>query len=260
MTSSLSLEEPCLDAGLLSTLNGLALVNSAFNLDSGTWVSSNDLVNHLGTDVLNLAIPATGLVVQAGEDTEAWVSIPENKPTSQAIVDLGSYWITLDDLVSDLSADALVPLQSILVTQSGGSSDVVVYVCLEDPDSTLSALSLDHSLDSFLYTDIVGISSDLGLGNTLDTTRPPSENPSPVPHLDASTQVGSEADLPKGDSGIDVSIVTDSASDPPPSTSSSLNSGTNLVNDLLDSPVGVGLASQPKASSPGGVPVCAGNE
>ena len=264
MADSLSLEEPCLDTGLLSILNGLTSVNSAFNLDSSTWVSSNDLVNHLGADVLNLAIPATGLVVQAGKDTEAWVSFPENNPTSQAIADLGSsYWITLDDLVSDLNADALVPLQSILVTQSDGSSDAVVYVCLEDPDSTLSALSLDHSLDSFLYTDIVGISSDLGLGNTLDTTsgtRPPTENPSPVPYLDVSTQVGSEAGLPEGDSGIDVSIVTDGTSDLLSFTSSSFNSGTNLVNDLLDSPVGVGLASQPKASSPDDVSVCAGNE
>ena len=234
-------------------------VNSAFNLDSGTWVSSDDLVNYLGTDALNLAIPATGIVVKAGEDTEAWVSIPENKTSSQAIADLwSSYWIILNDLLCDLNADALVPLQSILVTQPDGSSDAVVYVSLEDHDSTLSALSLDHTLDSFLYTDIVGVSSDLGLGNTLDATVPPAENPSPVPYLDASTQTWSEADLSvsEGDFGIDTSIVADSTSDLLSSTSSSLNLGTDLVNDLLNTPVGVGVASQPKPSSPGGVSAC----
>jgi hypothetical protein len=226
----------------------LPSVDSAFNLDSGTWVSSDDLVNYLGTDVLNLAIPATGLVVQAGEDTEAWVSIPENKPSSQAIADPGtSCWVILSDLVSDLNADASVPLRSILITQPDGSSDAVVYVSLEDNDSTLSALPLDHTLDSFLYTDIVGVSSDLGLGDFPDTT-PPTENPSPVPYLDTSTQVGSEADLPvpEDDFEIYASVVADSTSDLLTSTPSSLNSDTNLVNDLLDSPVGVGATSQSK--------------
>lgn len=231
----------------------MASVDSAPNLDSCTWISSNDLANYFGTDVLNLAVLATGLVVQAGEDAEAWVSIPEIKANPQAVADPESCWVTLSDLVSDLNADAWVPLQSILVTQPDGSSDAVVYVSLEDHDSTLNALSLDHTLDSFLYTDIAGVSSDLSLGDTLDPTTPPAGNP----HLDVSTQVGSQVDspVPEDDCGIDASIETDSSSNLLTPTSLSLTLD-NLTNDL-NSRVGVGIASQPEPSSPGGASVCA---
>lgn len=231
----------------------MAPADSTLNLDSCTWVSSDDLVNYLGTGVLNLGVPATDLVVRAGEDAEAWVSIPEIKANSQAVADPESCWVMLSDLVSDLSADALVPLQSILVTQPDGSSDAVVYVSLEDHDSTLSTLPLDHALDSFLYTDIMGVSSDLGLGDTLDPTTPPIGNT----HLDDSTQIGSQADppTPEDDCGNETSIEADSSSDLLTPTSSSLNLDTNLANDL-NSHVDVGVASQPKPSSPGGVSAC----
>jgi hypothetical protein len=104
----------------------------------------------------------------------------------------------------------------------------------------------------------VGVFPVLGLGNIPDITTLSTENPSPVPYLDAPTQVGSEADLPVPEDVSEsyASVVADSASDLLTSTSSSLNSDNNLVNDLLDSPVGVGATSQSKPPSPGRVSAC----
>jgi len=238
----------------------LTSVDSVLDSNLGPWVSSDELANYLGTDNLGLAIPATDLVVQVGEGAEAWVSIPEGGTNSQAIADLeSSSWIILDDLLCDLTANASLPIQSVLVTQPSGSSDAIVYVSFKDQDSTLSTLSLDQPLDSFLYTDIVGgtsATSDLGLGNNPNAAAPPAKSPPLIPHLDASTQVGSKTDLltPKADLETDANISVDGTSDLLTSTSSSLGLGTNLSNDLLG-PVDVDIASHPE-SSPSGVSVC----
>lgn len=199
-----------------------------------------------------MAIPATCLVVQTGQDAQAWVSFPEDETSSQDVADLASLsWILLDDLVSDLNENSFVLLQSVLVAQEYGSSDTAVYVSLEDANSALNALSLDHIPDSFLSTDILGVSSDLGLGKESGTV---TENPSLVPYLDASTQVGSETDLSASNNSpkVDTNIVADSTSDVLTSTSSTLSSGTNLVDDL-NSSVDVGVASYPEPPSAGGV-------
>lgn len=208
-----------------------------------------------------MAIPATGLVVRAGEDPEAWVSIPEGEASSQAVADLeSSSWILLNDLISGLTADAFIPVQSALAYQSDESSDAVAYVSLEDHDATLGALPLDHTLDCFLYTDIVGVSSDLGLGNGLDADTLPTENLPSDPHLDASTQVGSETDLLVSYDGLETNtnIAVDSTSDLLTSASSSLNLDTDLADDSLSSYVDVDIASRPEPSSPSdfGVSVC----
>lgn len=255
VTDSLSDSEVDLDTGL--STKGLTSLDSVLDSNLGTWVSSDELVNYLGTDVLDLAIPATNLVVQAGEDAKAWVSIPKGGTDSQADLESSS-WILLDDLVPDLTASTTLPIQSVLLTQPHGSSDAVVYVSLEDQDSTLNTLPLDHPLDSFLYSDLVGVTSatsDLGLGDDSDAATPPAESPSLAPHLDAS--VGSETDLlaPKDVLDTDANTVVDGTPDPLTPASSSLGLGTNLVNDLLNT-VDVDVTSYPEQSGPGGVSVC----
>ncbi|KAF9645485.1 hypothetical protein BDM02DRAFT_510746 [Thelephora ganbajun] len=244
ITDSLSLMGTGLDTGLSSTLQDLTVIDSALDLHLGTWISSDDLGNYLGTDTLSLAIPATGLAVRVGEEPESWVSILETETSSQAIADLeSSSWILLDDLACDLTADTFVSVQSILVYQPDGSSDATVYVSLTDLESTLNALPLDHTLDSFLYTDIVGVSPDPGPGNDLGTATPLSESPSSDPYLDASTQVGSETDLlvSNDDLEINSNIVADGTSDLLTSTSS-LDFDTNLT-DSLDTSIKAGLTS-----------------
>lgn len=253
MTDSLSLTGTGLDAALSSILQDLATVNSALDSDLGAWISSGDLAGYLGTDTLNLAIPATCLIVQAGEDPEAWVSIPKEETSSQAVANLeSSSWILLGDLASDLTTDALIPIQSILVYKPDESSDPAVYVSLEDCDSTLNTLPLDHTLDSFLYTDIVGVSSDLGLGDGFDAITPPAENPSSDHSLDVPTQLGSETDLLVSYDDLEISgnIAADGASDLLTPTSSHPNSVTNLADNLLNSSVDVDIASRLGSSSP----------
>ena len=258
VTDSLSLPGTGLDVGLSSVLQDLATVNSALDSDLGAWISSGDLGGYLGTDTLDLAIPATCLVVQAGETPDAWVSIPKEETSSKAIANLESLsWILLDDLVSGLTTDALIPIQSILVYQPDGSSDAAVYVSLEDCDSTLNTLPLDHTLDSFLYTDIVGVSSDLGLGDGFDTITPPAENPSSDHSLDVSTKLESETDLLASYDDLEISgnIAADGASDLLTPTSSHLNSVTDLADNLLNSSVDVDVASHLGSSSPSDSPV-----
>lgn len=114
----------------------------------------------------------------------------------------------------------------------------------------MGSLSLDHTLDSFLYTDIVGAAPDLGLGNDLDTAAPP-ENLSSDPFVNASTQVGSEAGLlaPCDDLKLDASAFADGTSHVSTSTSSSLDLCTGLVDSLLDPPIDVDIASDPVSTS-----------
>lgn len=244
ITDSLSLAGTDLDTELLSTLQGLGTANSALDSHLGVWVFSEDLVDHLGADALSLAVPATGLVVRAGEDPYAWVSIPEGETNSQAAADLGLSWILLNDLACSLTKDTFVPVQFILVYQPDGSSDAVVYVSLPGLDSTLSALSLDHPLDSFLCTDIMGVPSDLGLGNEVDTATSPS-------NLFAPTRIGSGIDLlaPHDDLEVHANIAEDGASDPLTYTSS-LGLDTDLADIAPNSLVRVGIASDPEPASP----------
>jgi len=251
ITDSLSLAGTDLDTGLLSTLQGLATANSDLDSYLGAWVSSEDLVDHLGADTLYLAVPATGLVVRAGEDPCAWVSIPEGESSSQAIVDLDSSWSLLNDLVHGLKQDAFIPVQSILVYQPDGSSEAVVYISLTDPDSTLSALPLDYPLDSVPCTDIVGVSSDLGLGNKLNTATSPSENSPLDAYLGASTRVGSGTGLlaPHDDLEVTANIGEDGTSDPLTYTSS-LGLDTDLADIVSNSFVGVDIASDPETAGP----------
>ena len=202
-------------------------------------------MDYPGVGSLGWAIPATCLVVRAGENPQAWISIPDDKTSTQTVADLESLsWVLLDDLACSLTEDAFVPVQSILLYQPDKSSNVVVYVSFEDPDSTLNTLTLDHTLDYFLYTDITGV-SDLGLGNSSGAALSPSENLSSDPHLDGSTLVGSETDLwaSNDDLAINSNLAVDSASDPLTPTSSSLDLDSALAGNALDSPFDVDVAS-----------------
>ena len=257
-TDSLTLTGTGLDTELSSILQGLGTVNSASYSDA--WVSIDDLVDYLGPDTLCLAIPATGLAVQAGEDLEAWTRIPEGETNSQPIADLESLsWILLNDLVCGLTENAFIRIQSILVHQQGDSSNPAVYVSLADQDSTLGGLPLDHTPDTFLYSDIAEASSNLGLGNDLDTVTPPPENLPTGPLVNASTQVKSETNLlaPCDDPKLDANIFTDGTSGLLTSTPSSLYLNTDRVNNLLCSSVDVDVASDPGPSSPSDLAVSA---
>ena len=210
-------------------------------------------MDYVGAETLNLAIPATGLVVQAGEDPETWVSIPEGKTSSQAATDLESLsWVLLDDLACSLTEDAFVPVQSVLVYQPDGSSNAAVYVSLTDPDSTLGVLSLDHTVASLSYDDIVGVSSELGLGSDLVAAPPPSDDLPSDPSSEVPPYVVSETDLSAAYDGLglDTNIVTDVTSDLLTSTSSSSHLDTDLVDNLSDSSVAVDVTSDPDFSSP----------
>lgn len=224
-------------------------------LDSylGTWASTSDLPDCLGSDTQSSVILASGLTVQAGEDPEAWV-LTEGETSSQTIADLESLsWVLLDDLVCGLTENAFVPTQSILLYQPDGSSNAAVYVSLLD--STLAGLPLDHTLDSFFYADVVGVSSDLGTGNSFDTAIPPPENLALDPYASTSTQVGSETGLsaPCGDLELDTSVAADGTSNLLTSTSSSLALDTDPADGL---PVDVGVASVPETSSSSDVSAC----
>ena len=252
MTDSFSLTEAGLDTELSSTLRGLAAGNSALGSHAGTWVSTNDLAGCLGADASSPFIPTTGLVVRAGEDPEAWVltNTPEGATSSQTVADLeSSSWVLLSDLVCDLTEDAFVPTQSVFVYQPDGSSNAAVYVSLTD--STLGGLSLDHTPDSFLYTDITGGSSDLGLGlsSDLDAAKPPSDL-ALNPHQNASSQVGSEAEFlaPCDDLELDTGIATGGTSNLLTSTTSSLDSSTSLTDNPLDSSLDVDITSESEFS------------
>lgn len=252
-TDSLSLTGASLDTELSSTLRGLGAVNSALDSYLGAWVSIDDLADYHGSEALGPVFPATGLVVQAGEDPDAWVLIPEGETSPQALADLeSSSWVLLDDLVCDLTEDTFVPIQSIFVHQPDESSNPAVYVCLADPDSTLGGLSLNHTLDSFLYTDIAGVSP--GPGNDWDTAASP-ENPDSDLFLNTSTQVGSEAGPlpPCDDLKLDAKILADDTPHLSTSTSSSLDSSADLVGSLLDSSVDLDIASDPGSASPSNV-------
>ena len=254
-TDSLSLTGTELDTELSSTLQGLSLGNSALSSYLGAWVSTDDLVDYRGADALGPFIFATGLVVRAGEDPEAWVltDASEGVAISQTMADLeSSSWVLLNDLVCDLTEDAFVPTQSIFVYQPDGSSNTVVYVSLAGLDSTLGGLPLDHTLDSFLYADILGVSSGLGLGtgSGFDAAAPPSDLTSDS-YLNASTQAGSAAELlaPCDDLELDTSITTGTSDLLLTSTTSSLDLSTNLA-DNLDSSVDVDIASNPELYDP----------
>jgi len=254
-TNSLSLTGTGLDTGLSSTLQGLSLGNSALSSYLGAWVSTDDLLDYRGADALSPFILATGLVVRAGEDPEAWVltGAPEGVTSSQTMADLeSSSWVLLNNLVCDLTEDAFVPTQSIFIYQPDGSSNTAVYVSLADLDSTLTGLPLDRTPDSFLYADILGVSSDLGLGtgSGFGAAAPPSDLTSDT-YLNASTQAGSEAELlaPCDDLEPDTDITTGGTSDLLlTSATSSLDLSTNLADNFLDSSVGV--ASDPEFSDP----------
>ncbi|KAF9781396.1 hypothetical protein BJ322DRAFT_1080810 [Thelephora terrestris] len=220
---STSLTETNLDTELSSILKSLG---SSTDTSLGTWVYSDDLSSYLGTGTTNQLFTATSLVIHAGEDPEAWACIPDGETGSQTIAGLeSSSWILLDDLACSLNKDASVPITAILVYRLDGSSDAVVYVSLTDPQSTMSTLSLDHPIDTFLCTDIPGISSDLGLGYDLDTATSYHENLSSDPRLDTSTRVGYETDLSA--LGTNTNIAADSTSDLSTSTPSSLYLATD---------------------------------
>lgn len=258
LADSISLTGTDLDTGLSSTLQDLATTYPFLDSYLGSWVSSDDLVDYFGVGALGQAIPTTCFVFQAGEDPEAWVSIPDGETSSQTAVDLeSSYWVLLDDLVCGMNQNAFVPVQSILMYQSHESSNVAVYVSLTNSESTLSTLPLDHPLDSFLYADITGVSSDPGLGNGLGAATLLSENLSSDPHLDAPTLVWSETDLlTSGDDlAIDANFDVDSTSDPLTSTSLSSDLDTDLTDNslILSSSVDVDVASNPSDTND---PVC----
>ena len=226
-------------------------------------------MNYLGADALNQAIPATDLVVRTGNDAGTWISIPAGGTSSQSAEGLiSSSWVLLDDLVSSLKADTTVPLESVLVTKPNGSSNTVTYVCLKDPGTTLNTLSLDHPLDTFLYTNIMGLSSGLGLGNDLDVSTLSNGGLSSA-GLNTFTQAGSETDLSTSGGGLeaDTNIATDSVSGLLASTSSTLDSSINLVDGLLgsnlnlvggllDSSLDVGATSNPESPGPSGISAC----
>lgn len=210
-------------------------------------------MDSLGVGTLDQVVPVTCLLVQAGENPEAWVTIPDGETSSQTAVDLeSSYWVLLDDLACGLTENAFVPVQSILVYRPDESSNAVVYVSFTNTESTLATLPLDYSLHSYLYTEITGVSSDLGLGNDLRTALPPPENLSSDPHLDAPTPVGSETDLlaSNDDLATDANLTVDYTSDS--LTSTSLDTGlTGNPTNSFD----VDVASNP--SDPNGLKVSA---
>lgn len=212
-------------------------------------------MDYRGAYTLSPFIPTTGLVVRAGEDPEAWVltDTPEGVTSSQTMADLESLsWVLLNDLVCDLTEDAFVPTQSILVYQSDGSSDTAVYVSLADLDSSLGGLPLDHTPHSFLYADIVGASSNLGLGSgsSFDAATPPSDL-TPDSYLNAPAQTGSEAELlaPCDDLELETGITTGGTSDLLISTASALDLSTDPA-DNLDSSVDIGVVSDTEFSDP----------
>ena len=251
-----SLTGTSFDTELSSVLQGLG-ANSALDSYLGSWVSSSDIASYFGTESLGQVISATGLVVQSGEDPEAWVCISDGKTSSQTITDLeSSSWVLLDDLACGLTDDASVPVQSVLVHQPDGSSDAVVYVSFADIQSTLSTLSLDHPLNTFCYADIPGTSSDLGLGynSGLTTTLP--ENLSSNSHLDAYTETDPSA--ANDNSVFDTNFATNSNSDLLTSTSSStsLDPTTNLMKTSSDSSLDVDVASSPNGLSAPEVSSC----
>ena len=127
---------------------------------------------------------------------------------------------------------------------------MVTYVCLDNSDATLSTLSLDRPLDTFSSTNIMELSSDLGLGYDSDVSTP---NDVSSVNLDTSTQVGSETDLSTLGSSLeaDTNIATDSLSGLLASTSSTLDTGINLVDGLLGPSLDV--ASNSETSGPSGV-------
>jgi hypothetical protein len=254
LTDSISLTGTDLDTGLSSTLQDLATAYPVLDSHLGSWISSDELADYLGLGALGKPIPATCLVVQASENPEAWVSIPDGETTSQTVADLeSSSWVLLDDLVCELTENAFVSVQSILVYQPDESSNAAVYVCLTNPESTLP---LDHTLNSFHYTDITGVSSDLGLGNGLGTALLPSENTSSDPHLNAPTHVGSKNDplTSNDDLAVDSNLAVDSTSDPLTSTPLDLDT----ANSSLDSSVSfdVDVASNPSDLDGLGVSEC----
>ena len=253
MADSLSTD---LDTGLSLALQGLAPTHPVLDSYLGSWVSSDELGSHLGLASQGQVISTTCLIIQAGENPETWVSIPDGEISSQTVTDLEfSSWVLLDDLACGLTENAFVPIHSILLYQPDESSNVAVYVCLENPESTLSALPLDHPLDSFLYADITGISSDFGLGDVPDATAPPAENLTSDLHLDVPAHVWSETDpLASNDNlAIDANLAIDNASNSPTSTSSSLTLDTDLASGALNSSFDsdVGVASNP--SDPNGL-------
>jgi hypothetical protein len=261
VTDSTSLTGSGLDTGLSSTLQSLATTNSALDTHLGSWVSSGDLADYLGVGSSSLVIPATDLIIRVGEDPEAWLCIPDGETSSgsQTVANLdSSSWVLLDDLTCGLAENSFVSIQSVLIYQQEGSSDVTVYVSFADPEYTSSTLPLDYTLDSFLYTDITGVSSDPGLGNGLDTATPPSENLSLDSYVDVPTQAGSETDLlaPNGGLSTDANLAADSTSDLSTSTFSSLDLDTDRVDSTLDSSLDVGVASGPSGLSGLGVSDC----
>lgn len=240
LTDSTSLTGTDLDSDLSSTLQYLATAYPTLDSYTGSWTSSEELADDLGLGALDQVISATWLVVRADEDPEAWVSILDGETNSQTEADLqSSTWVRLDDLACALTENTLVSLQSILIHQPGGSSDTSVYVCLTNPESTLSTLPLDHTLDSFLYTEIPGVSSDLDLGDGLRLSNP---------HLDA--PAGSETDplASNDDLAIDTNLAVDSKTD-------SLLTST-LADDFLDSSLDTDVDSNLSGLGGLGVPGC----
>lgn len=259
LTDSTSLMGTDLDTELSSTLRDLETAYPAIDSYLGSWVSSDDLEDYLGMGNLGQVIPATSLVVRAGEDLETWVSFPKGETTSQTASDLeSSSWVLLDDLACGLTENAFVPIQSILVYQPDEPSNAAVYVSLTNPDSTLSTLPLDHGLDSFLYTDIPGVSSDLGLGSGSGAALQFSENPSSDLHMDAPAPAGSETDplASNDDLETDANLTMNSTTDPLTSTSSSLDLDSDLADNSLNSSFDVDVASNPSDLNGPGVPAC----
>jgi hypothetical protein len=256
---SISLTGTDLDTGLSSILQALATAYPVLDSYLGSWASSDELVDYLGPGAQSQAFLATCIVVRAGEDPDAWVSIPNGETSSQTVADLeSSYWVLLDDLVCGLTENAFVPIQSILVYQPDGTSNAVVYVSLSNTESTLSTLPLDYNLRSFLYADITGVSSDLGFGNDLAVT-PPSENLTSDLHSDTPTpkKVWFETDplASKNDLAIDSNLAVDSTSDSLAyTTSSSLDLNTDHLDSSFD--VAADLASNPSDLNGLGVTGC----
>lgn len=250
-----SLTGTSFDTELSSVLQGLG-TNSALDSYLGSWVSSNDLASYLGGESLGQIVSAIGLVVQSGEDPEAWVCISD-ETSSQTTTDLeSSSWVLLDDLACGLTKDASVPVQSVLLYQPDGSSATVIYVSLVDTQSTLSTLSLDHPLNTFCYADIPGTSSDLGLGYDSDLTTALPGNLSSDSRLDAYTETDLSA--ANDNSAFDTNFAANSNSNLLTSTSSStsLDLTTNLMETSSDSSLDVDVASSPSGLSAPGVSPC----
>ena len=243
VTGSLSSSVSNLDAGLWSTLQGLTTDGVVPDSCAGPWVSSDDLADYLVAGTLSLVVPATAMVVQAVENPETWFSILDGETSSQSVADLESLsWVLLDDLTCSLTDNALILIQSILVCQKDGSSNPAIYFSFTDPKSASSTLPLDHTLHSYSYADILGASSDLGLGNSSGAAKPPSDVFSSDPHLGASTQAGSETDL---SSASNDGLATDYNLDSTYDLLTSISSSTGLDTDL-NSSLDVNVASGTK--------------